>query len=95
MTTRGSRRLGGNRQAPLDHLPPGGEQPSEPTGDPTTTAGGSGPPPADPTASAAPAAPAETTGVEGEGEALRGKATRSPAETATRPHLEGSEQGPM
>ena len=94
MTTRGSRRLGGNRQAPLDHLPPGG-QPSTPTGEPTDSAGGSGPPPADPTSQASPAAPAETTGVGVEGEALRGKATRSPAEVATRPHLEGSEQGPM
>ena len=28
------------------------------------------------------------------GDAARGKATRSPAETAKRPHLEGSEQGP-
>ena len=27
--------------------------------------------------------------------AARGKATRSPADVATRPHLEGSEQGPM
>ena len=27
-------------------------------------------------------------------DAIRGKATKSPAATATRPHLEGSEQGP-
>ena len=94
MTARGNRRLGGNRQAPLDHLPPGGEDPAAPTGEATDSAGGSGPPPADPTAGASPA-PAETTGVGVEGEAIRGKATRSPAETATRPHLEGSEQGPM
>jgi hypothetical protein len=30
----------------------------------------------------------------GEADAKRGKATRSPAETPTRRHLEGSEQGP-
>jgi len=29
-----------------------------------------------------------------EGEAARGKATKSPADVATRPHLEGSDQGP-
>jgi hypothetical protein len=80
---------------PLDHLPPGGDQGSAPTGEQTDAAGGSGPPPADATTQASPAAPAETTGVGVEGEALRGKATRSPAEVATRPHLEGSEQGPM
>jgi hypothetical protein len=28
------------------------------------------------------------------GDETRGKSTRGPAETATRPHLEGSEQGP-
>jgi hypothetical protein len=91
MTTRGSRRLGGTRQVPLDHLRPGGEHPSDPTGAQTDAVGGSGPAPADPVE---PAAPAETTGVGVEGEAVRGKATRSPAEVATRPHLEGSEQGP-
>jgi hypothetical protein len=41
---------------------------------------------------AQPAAPS-TPGA-GDAEAVRGKATSSPAATATRPHLEGSEQGP-
>jgi hypothetical protein len=94
MTERGSRRLGGDRQRPLDHLPPGGEQATEPTGEPTESAGGTGPGPADPTTSGASPQPAETTGVGVEGEAVRGKATRSPADVGTRPHLEGSEQGP-
>jgi hypothetical protein len=75
----------------LDHLPPGGERATEPTGEPTESVGGTGPAPADPSI---PAQPAETTGVGVEGEAVRGKATRSPADVGTRPHLEGSEQGP-
>ncbi len=29
-----------------------------------------------------------------EADAVRGRATKSPADVATRPHLEGSEQGP-
>jgi hypothetical protein len=36
-----------------------------------------------------------TEGARGEGDAVKGKATRSPAEVAKRPHLEGSEQSPM
>jgi hypothetical protein len=44
----------------------------------------------------APPEPAEGTTPGGdEAEAIRGKATRSPAEVSTRRHLEGSEQGPM
>ena len=40
--------------------------------------------------------PAEPGGEAGSTDAAaRGNATRSPAEVATRPHLEGSEQGPM
>jgi hypothetical protein len=37
--------------------------------------------------------PAEPTA--GSGEAAKGKATKSTARVATRPHLEGSEQGPV
>jgi hypothetical protein len=35
-----------------------------------------------------------TEGTQGTGDAVKGKATRSPAEVATRPHLEGPEEGP-
>ena len=49
-----------------------------------------------PNAGAATAVPADPRDVPGAPDAAaRGKATRSPAEVATRPHLEGSEQGPM
>ena len=41
------------------------------------------------------AQPAEDLGTDSNhAEAARGKATKSPADVATRPHLEGSEQGP-
>jgi hypothetical protein len=33
-------------------------------------------------------------GTAGAGDAVRGKATKSPADVATRPHLEGPEEGP-
>ncbi|HUQ44006.1 MAG TPA: hypothetical protein VM451_06290 [Candidatus Limnocylindria bacterium] len=45
------------------------------------------------TGAAAPAEPA--TPDAGTSEAVKGKATKSPANVATRPHLEGSEQGPQ
>jgi len=45
------------------------------------------------TPEAPPAAPATEVAI-GDADAVRGKATRSPAEVATRKHLEGSEQGP-
>ena len=87
MKNRPSRNSSGQRQVPLDHLQPGGRHPSAPTGDATTAADSTGPGPAIPSEPATPG--------QGEADALSGKATRSPAETATRPHLEGSEQGPM
>ena len=53
-------------------------------------------PPGDARGSEVTAQPAfDPTGGGAEGDALRGKSTRSPAETAKRPHLEGSEQGPV
>ena len=41
-----------------------------------------------------PSAQPATEAAAGEDDAVRGKATRSPAEVATRRNLEGSEQGP-
>jgi hypothetical protein len=41
-----------------------------------------------------PSAQPAREGTAGDADAEQGKATRSPAETATRRHLEGSEQGP-
>jgi hypothetical protein len=35
-----------------------------------------------------------TEGTKGAGDAVRGKATKSPADVGTRPHLEGPEEGP-
>lgn len=82
--TRASKRA---RELPLDHLRPGGRQPAG--------AGTASMQPEDkPAPRAAEPAEPKTPGA-GDAEALRGKATRSPAETATRPHLEGSEQGPV
>jgi hypothetical protein len=76
---------------PKDHLAPGGKprgDGSEDTQAPTeqTAPEGAG------TESAIPAEPGGEAG--STDAAARGKATRSPAEVATRPHLEGSEQGP-
>jgi hypothetical protein len=48
----------------------------------------------DDTAAGPPAQPASEV-AKGRADVLRGKATRSPAEVATRKHLEGPEQGPM
>jgi hypothetical protein len=42
-----------------------------------------------------PAAQPASEVAKGQADVLRGKATRSPAEVATRKHLEGPEQGPM
>ena len=44
-------------------------------------------------APAEPAAPSSPGNADGD--AVRGKGTRSPAAVATREHLEGSEQGPV
>jgi hypothetical protein len=84
-------RLG--RRQPLDHLRPGGL----PTTGPET--GAPDEPPRETARrstgrdeSAQPAEPA-TPGA-GDADAIRGKATGSPAAVGTRPHLEGSEQGP-
>jgi hypothetical protein len=77
-------------QKPLlqGHLRSGGVRPDD-----GSTPGG---PPPD--AAAVPnegAEPAEDVSAAGNtDDAVRGKATKSPAATATRPHLEGSEQGP-
>ena len=40
------------------------------------------------------AAPAEQPSGDTASDAVSGKSTKSPADVATRPHLEGSEQGP-
>jgi hypothetical protein len=76
------------RLAPLDHLKPGSRPRTE---------GGEGNPPTpaqdQQLEGAEPAEPVTPGG--GGAEAMRGKATRSPAEVATRRHLEGSEQGPQ
>ncbi len=76
------------RLAPLDHLPPGSTPPSG-------TENSAAPEQAKdrPLGGAEPAAPV-TPGA-GDVEAVRGKATRSPASVATRRNLEGSEQGPQ
>jgi hypothetical protein len=73
------------RQVPLDHLRPGARPRTE-------SETGGGPPEATGPTGAEPAEPVTPGG--GDADAARGKATRSPAAVATRPHLEGSEQGP-
>jgi hypothetical protein len=76
------------RLAPLDHLKPGSS--------PRTEAGEGNVPTQAQDRQLEGAEPAEpVTPGAGDAEALRGKATRSPAEVATRRHLEGSEQGPQ
>jgi hypothetical protein len=76
------------RLAPIDHLRHGGAQRPEAddAGAPTQADERlfEGAEPAEPVTPGA-----------GDAEALRGKATRSPAAVATRRHLEGSEQGPQ
>ena len=82
MTNQGNARSRG-REVPLDHLRPGERQRSADAAARD----------ADASPNAQPAEPRSPGGAEEK--AVRGKATRSPAEVATRPHLEGSEQGPM
>ena len=88
MKNRNSQATRRARLAPLDHLPPG----STPR---TGTDDGAAQQSAEdrPFEGAAPAEPV-TPGA-GDAEAVRGKATRSPAAVSTRRHLEGSEQGPQ
>jgi hypothetical protein len=87
-------------QPPLlqGHLRPGGVRPGEAAGEaageqatePTAEGG-----PADQAASQRSAQPAEDVSTSpNQADAISGKATKSPADVATRPHLEGSEQGP-
>jgi hypothetical protein len=76
------------RLAPLDHLKPGSR--------PRIGAGESNTPTQAQERQLEGAEPAEpVTPGAGDTEAAKGKATRSPAAVATRPHLEGSEQGPQ
>ena len=79
------------RVAPLDHLRPGG---APRTGaddrDARNTSTGSQDGPREGAEPAEPVTPGA-----GASEAVRGKATRSPAAVSTRRHLEGSEQGPQ
>ena len=82
-------------QKPLlqGHLKPGAVRPAD-ARDGEATAGGEAPPggEAAPDRSAQPAEDLASNA--NDAEATRGKATKSPADVATRPHLEGSEQGP-
>jgi len=88
----------GARKVPLDHLQPGGRlrdeagiNPAEVVEDDPRAEGSRRAHIAD----AGQAQPAEpSTPGAGDADAARGKATGSPAAVATRPHLEGSEQGP-
>jgi hypothetical protein len=76
------------RLAPLDHLKPGSRPRTQAEDNDASTQAQERP-----LEGAEPAEPV-TPGA-GDAEALRGKATRSPAAVATRRHLEGSEQGPQ
>lgn len=82
----------GQRPLLQGHLRPGG-RPDPNLAGASEDAGESGaagtPEPTEPR-SAQPAA----DGAEGEADAIRGRATKSPADVATRPHLEGPEEGP-
>ena len=81
---------------PKDHLGPGGTPRGGDPGAETVVDSSEGMDAGRPNAGAAPAVPADPRDVPGAPDAAaRGKATRSSAEVATRPHLEGSEQGPM
>ena len=86
-------------QKPLlqGHLRKGGQAPTSPT-PPTERADASATatdptPGTDSPRSTQPAEGPETGA--GTAEAVRGKSTKTPAEVATRPHLEGSEQSPQ
>ena len=80
------------------HLEPGGVRAGETAGEAageqaTNPAAETGP--VDQSPSATSAQPAEDIATSpNQADAVRGKATKSPADVATRPHLEGSEQGP-
>ena len=79
------------------HLKPGGLRADESAGEgageqPTAPVEGGS---ADQAPSRISAQPAEDVATSpDQADAVRGKATKSPADVATRPHLEGSEQGP-
>ena len=79
-----NQRSSANRQVPLDHLRPGGRRANDPDTAPPRAGGGPSAEPAD-----------DYTPGGGDADATSGKATRSPADVATQPHLEGSEQGPQ
>jgi hypothetical protein len=90
MKNRPSKASRGTRQVPLDHLRPGARPRNE-----ADDEGRSEGAPSNRPDNVAPAQPAEpATPGAGDSDATRGKATRSPAAVAERPHLEGSEQGP-
>jgi hypothetical protein len=100
--TGSSRRAGAGRQVPLDHLRPSGRRADDARGVDNAQVRDSSDdaqrrantdPGGQPDRPAEPAEPLTPGG--GDADALRGKATRSPADVATRPHLEGSEQGPV
>lgn len=75
------------------HLKPGGVRANESAGAPATEAPSSNTP--DEQAPRRSAQPAEDVATSpNQADAITGKATKSPADVATRPHLEGSEQGP-
>lgn len=83
-------------EQPKDHLGPGGTPRGGDPGAETVIGGSEGVGAGPQNAGGATAVPADPRDVPGAPDAAaRGKATRSPAEVATRPHLEGSEQGPM
>jgi hypothetical protein len=82
------------RLAPLDHLRPGSKPRTE--GDDRDAPEQAQGRPVQGAERAARAEPAEpVTPGAGHRDAVRGKATSSPAAVATRQHLEGSEQGPQ
>jgi hypothetical protein len=90
----------GQRPILQGHLRPGGRREGDPTDVPAGTQSeaekGTPEASAEPEAKGTPEASAQPAaeGTQGAADAARGKATRSPDAVATRPHLEGSEQGP-
>lgn len=75
------------------HLKPGGLRANESADEGATKAPAANGP--DEQASQRSAQPAEDVATSpNQADAITGKATKSPADVATRPHLEGSEQGP-
>ena len=92
----------GQRPLLQGHLRRGGQRATE--AKPEDAAETPGKPPTEPAAAAVettddtaggPTAQPASEVAKGQADVLRGKATRSPAEVATRKHLEGPEQGPM